>query len=261
MTGEPAPGPGTRAIGVITRQGRRAEMQDRYVVAREPEGLFVGVYDGHGGSVTVELTAQHLHLRFFAALREGVDAVAAFSRAFAEVDRLTQEQTCGTGATAFFLAGRRLVAANLGDGRLVLLRGDGVEAVTRDHRVDDPDERARVLAAGAGIDYPYVVRGDAGLMLTRSFGDRWFRPVGVIASPEVFTRTLEPADRWLVAACDGLWDELDNAAVATIVRGAAGAQRAAEALGDAVASLGDRDNLTVIVVDSGAWADPAHPPG
>ena len=251
---------GARAIGVIARQGRRAEMQDRHVVAPEPEGLFVGVYDGHGGSRVVDVTAERLHRVFFEALRAGLAAEAAFVRAFGEVDRLTCQETCGTGATALFLAGPRLVAANLGDGRLILVRGDGFEPVTRDHRLDDPGELARVLAAGAGIDYPYVMRGDAGLMPTRSFGDQWFRSVGVVASPDVFTRTLGPADRWLVAASDGLWDELENADVAALVRAAAGAQRAAQALSDTVAGLADRDNLTVIVVDTQAPNRPAGPP-
>lgn len=241
---------GSGAIGVIARRGRRSEMQDRYVVAPEPEGLFVGVYDGHGGSRVVDLTREHLHRVFFAVLREGLGAEAAFAGAFDEVDRLTRDEACGTGATAFFLAGSRLVAANLGDGRLVLVKGDGLEAVTRDHRVDDPEELARVLHAGAEIDYPYVVRGDAGLMLTRSFGDQWFRSVGVVARPDVFTRSLEPGDRWLVTASDGLWDELPNDDVAAIVRQAAGAPRAAQALSDAVAARGDRDNLTVVVVDA-----------
>jgi serine/threonine protein phosphatase PrpC len=227
-------------------------MQDRHVLVIEPEGFFGGVYDGHAGVRVAEAAGRHLHAFFFAALRRGLGAEAAFREAFAETDRLTAGEACGAGATAIFIsgvAGGQLVAANLGDGRVVVVRDDGVEAVTRDHRIDDPGERARVVAAGAWIDPPYVMRGEAGLMLTRSLGDRWFRAVGVIATPDVFVRALGPRDRWLVVASDGLWDELDNGEVASVVRGAAGAGLAALALADAVTARGGHDNVTVLVVD------------
>src|SRR6516165_1905261 len=65
-------------VGIEARQGPRAEMQDRHVVAIEPEGLFGGVYDGHGGVAVAEAAAGHLHRAFFTDLRRGADPEAAF---------------------------------------------------------------------------------------------------------------------------------------------------------------------------------------
>ena len=236
-------------VGIEARQGPRAEMQDRHVVAIEPEGLFGGVYDGHGGVAVAEAAAGHLHRAFFTDLRRGAGPEAAFREAFRQVDRLTADETCGAGATVVYVAGGRLWAANLGDGRAVLVRDAGVRAMTRDHRIDNPEERARVVAAGAGIEPPYLTRGDHGLMLTRSLGDRWFRDVGVIATPEISDLALGRPDRWVVVASDGLWDVLGNQEVAARVRAGRGPQHAARALVDAVATRGGHDYVTVLVLD------------
>ena len=51
--------------GIVSVQGRRAEMQDRYVLVEGAGGLFGGVYDGHGGQEAAEQAAAALHAWFF----------------------------------------------------------------------------------------------------------------------------------------------------------------------------------------------------
>lgn len=233
---------------MVSVQGARREMEDRYVLVAGEGGLFGGVYDGHGGDAAVRAVAAGLHPRFFEALASGRDPEAAFLQAHAAMDRQVRHRTCGTTATTFFLRAGRLTVANLGDGRLILVREGLVRALTRDHRVLDPLERPRILAAGGLIDGPYVFREDHGVMMSRGFGDVWFRAVGVIATPEVSAWDLTPADRCLVVASDGLWDELSNEAVDRIVSAVPGPQAAADALAAAVATRHGRDNLTVLVV-------------
>jgi integrin-linked kinase-associated serine/threonine phosphatase 2C len=121
--------------------------------------------------------------------------------------------------------------------------------LTRDHRVTLAAERRRVLAAGATLDGAYVVRSAQGLMVTRALGDRWFRPVGVIATPDV-TELALPADaRALIAATDGLWDVLTPTAAARMVTRAPAPQQTAAALVAAALDAGTRDNVTAVVVD------------
>jgi serine/threonine protein phosphatase PrpC len=150
--------------------------------------------------------------------------------------------------------------AHLGDSRVVRIGRVEATALTRDHRLDVPEERARVLRMGARLEPPYVVRGDRGLMMTRSFGDRWFRPVGVIAEPEVGRHALGADDVALVAATDGVWDVLGIADAAGVVRRAATAQAAADALIGAALAADAHDNVTAVVV---RLADlvPARSPG
>ena len=87
-------------------------------------------------------------------------------------------------------------------------------------------------------------------MPTRSLGDEYFEPVGVIATPDVRTEILGAQDRWIVAACDGLFDVMGNQEVAAIVNETDGAREAVDALSrEALVHRMGTDNLTVVVVD------------
>ncbi len=235
-------------IGVASAIGRRRHMEDRWAVQATPAGLFGAVYDGHGGVAAAARAAADLHPAVFRALARGRDPRAALEAAFAELDQAIAEPECGTTAAAFLLVGAALITAHVGDSRIVLVTRGGAEILTRDHRLDDPDERARVLAKGAGIEPPYVVRGGRGLMVTRALGDRWFRPVGVIAEPELGHRSLGRDDLAVVAATDGLWDVLGPEDAARAVRPADGAHAAAQALVDAAEAAGAHDNVTALVI-------------
>ena len=90
--------------------------------------------------------------------------------------------------------------------------------------------------------------GDRGLMMTRSLGDCWFRPVGVIAEPEIGRHALGIDDVALVAATDGVWDVLSLEHVAHIVRPAASARAAAAAVVQAALAAYTRDNFTAVVL-------------
>jgi serine/threonine protein phosphatase PrpC len=178
----------------------------------------------------------------------GLDPAEAFRRAFAELDATITDETCGTTVAALVVSGAAVTTAHVGDSRVVRVARRTATALTRDHRLDAPDERARVLRMGAELDPPYVVRGSRGLMVTRSLGDRWLRPVGVIAEPEVAHHALGPDDLALVAATDGLWDALDLAEAARLVRAARTPPGAAQALVQAALRSGARDNVTAVVV-------------
>ena len=62
-------------------------------------------------------------------------------------------------------------------------------------------------------------------MMTRSLGDRWFRPVGVIAEPEIGHHAVGAGDVAVVAATDGLWDVLGLDDTARLVRAARAPRR------------------------------------
>jgi serine/threonine protein phosphatase PrpC len=235
-------------VGVAADAGLRAHMEDRWAVRAAPGGLFAAVYDGHGGAAVADHAAAELHLAAIRALQAGLDAAAALERAFAEVAQATADAESGSTAAAFWLAGATLTTAHVGDSRVVRVGRTDVDALTRDHRIDAPDERARVLSMGASLDPPYVVRGGHGLMMTRSFGDRWFRPVGVLAEPEIGRHAVRAGDVAVVAATDGLWDVLGLDETARVVRAGATAAAAARALVEAALERGATDNVTAVVV-------------
>jgi serine/threonine protein phosphatase PrpC len=217
-------------------RGPRWAMEDRHVLVVRDDLVVGAVFDGHGGAAVADFAAGRLASMLDvppgAALRRIHEASAGLSG--------------GACAVAFRLAGELLEVANLGDTGLVRV-DDRVEVLSESHRVSNPAERARVLAAGAAIVGPYVVdpfTGD-GLMPTRSLGDHQFAGIGVIGEPQEWRGRFRSG--WLVAACDGLWDVLSPEELPRWLVGSA--EAAARGLAEeALEGRGSADNLTIIVV-------------
>lgn len=235
-------------VGVVSAIGLRSSMEDRHLVVARDGRLLGVVCDGHSGTGAADRVARAFPEIFWAALAESGDPAPAFVRTYAELDRSTRRLESGCGATAAFLTGTQITVAHVGDARLVLTGDGGPRQLTEDHRVTHPGERTRILESGGFIQGPYVGRGTRGLMVTRAFGDRHFRPAGIIAIPEVATHPITPADRWMILGCDGLWDVVAAAEIAPITAGCRRAQAVAATLAQAVEDRRGRDNLTILVV-------------
>jgi len=139
---------------------------------------------------------------------------------------------------------RRIIIANSGDQRAVICRGDLAIQLTNDHKPDDPNEILRIHHCGG-----YVTenkRVDGILALSRALGDADLQP-HVTYEPEVMAVDLVPEDRFLIIACDGIWDVLSNEQAVEIVKSKDTPTASAIALRDAAYGLGSSDNITVIV--------------
>ena len=207
------------------------------------------------------------------ALQSAFVAADAALGAAAHIDTQRSGATC----TAVVLERGRLAVACVGDCRCVLgkveTEGDDTNTafpfvMTRDHRPELDDERARVEACGARIDHIRAPDGSArgplrvwlhgadapGLMVTRSVGDGVASSIGVTAVPEVFVVPLERTVRFLVVATDGIWDMLSNEEVVEMVcRHLHEPETACNALVAAAsakwrATIGHADNITVGVL-------------
>ncbi len=64
----------------------------------------------------------------------------------------------GCTATACLLRGGDMWVANAGDSRTVLVKQESVVQVTTDHKPNEPNEKARILAAGGSIIFYGVWR-------------------------------------------------------------------------------------------------------
>ncbi|KAM0919954.1 hypothetical protein ACQ4PT_007839 [Festuca glaucescens] len=82
---------------------------------------------------------------------------AALTRSFARADALGALESGGTimGSTAVvaLLVRGFLLVANCGDSRAVLCRAGKAIPLSQDHKLDRPDERARVAASGDRVFY------------------------------------------------------------------------------------------------------------
>jgi serine/threonine protein phosphatase PrpC len=98
--------------------------------------------------------------------------------------------------------GNRLIVANAGDQRAVLCRGGRPYQITRDHRPDVPDEKARIEQEGGFVSENKRVNGV--LALSRALGDPELHP-HVTHVPDIFHIELTPEDKFLIIACDGVY--------------------------------------------------------
>jgi len=134
------------------------------------------------------------------------------------------------------IRGHLMYITNVGDSRLILARKE--EAIwkptqmTIDHRPENPQERARLEAAGARVE-PFIMsktglavgplrvwlktQNAPGLALSRSFGDAVANQIGVVADPDVFKVVLKKRDKFIVIACDTMFEFLSNEEVVSIV--------------------------------------------
>ncbi len=239
-------------IAIVSEIGRRKEMEDRYYLDKNFQGkgwLFGGVYDGHGGSFAAEYAADNLHKVFLEKLEADIDEEEAFIKTYEKISQEVSHQDSGTTAANFFLRNKKIFWANVGDVRIIILRKTSGLQLTRDHRLSDDEEKKRILREGGIIKEPYIVLGGQGLMPTRSMGDEKFKSVGVIATPSVGQYDIQPEDKWLIIASDGLFDEMKNEDISLCVKHCEKTSEVADLLKQEVLEeQRGEDNLTIIVV-------------
>ncbi|XP_011097001.1 probable protein phosphatase 2C 8 isoform X1 [Sesamum indicum] len=218
-------------------RGSRHTMEDAWVVLYDATLEFPGnlrcahfaIYDGHGGRSAAEYAQKHLHVNVLSAglPRELMDvkmAKKAILNGFLKTDEaLLQESAAGgwqDGATAVcvWVLGQTVFVANIGDAKAVVARSsatDGSQSgpersnplkaivLTREHKAIYPQERARIQKAGGSVGSNGRLQGR--LEVSRAFGDRQFKKVGVVATPDIHSFDLTERDQFIILGCDGLW--------------------------------------------------------
>lgn len=282
----------TLLFGSDASSGRKDFMEDRHVenAPLGPWGVFFAVYDGHGGTRCAEFAESRLHkvlhTKCKARPEKGphLDALAtAVKESFLQVDDAwmrqaeKKEMPDGTTAVVCTLSGKEgepvnLLCANLGDSRAVLCRGGEAVRISRDHKPDLKDEKERIEKAGGKVLHyggcmrvthaespPGVIKHF--LSTSRSFGDMMMKtPLPIMtAEPEMHRIQLTKTDLFMVLACDGVWDVLDDQAVCDIASQHMGDPKAAaKAIIKEAYNTKSEDNITAVVVQFG-WQLEAAP--
>jgi serine/threonine protein phosphatase PrpC len=208
--------------------------------SRVKSGYFA-IYDGHGGREAVDYIERHLHRQVARQLREGNHPARALEAAFLDTDKAMlargeYNESGSTVASALIRpstsrAGQRdLFVANVGDARAVVAvhaasaDGSGAGAnsnarsngggaplkavrLSRDHTPNDPAEADRVRRAGGAV---FRGRVDGQLAVSRAMGDHALRRSGVSALPHQQHLPLTRDHKFMIVACDGLWDVITD---------------------------------------------------
>lgn len=116
-----------------------------------------------------------------------------------------------------------LIVANAGDSRAVLSRSGQAIALSHDHKPELPLENERILKAHGTVENGRV---DGNLNMSRTLGDLQYKSDAslgpeeqkITAFPDVRIIPLTAEDEFIVLACDGIWDVVDNQLCVDIVR-------------------------------------------
>jgi protein phosphatase 2C len=116
-----------------------------------------------------------------------------------------------------------LQVINLGDCRAVLSRKGLAIPLTKDHKPNWPDEKKRIDAVNQKHQKKNEIYNDNGdwrvgdLSVSRSFGDKDNTPQ-VTHIPDSYCYQLINDDEFIIMACDGVWDVMENHEATNFVR-------------------------------------------
>ena len=133
----------------------------------------------------------------------------------------------GTTAITLLLTENTCICSNIGDSRAVI--GRYTEAwhpveLSYDHKPSNLNEKIRIEMAGGRIE-PFRDKNGGflgpdrvwlshqqlpGLAMSRSFGDLLAASVGVSCEPEIIVHNIQPSDKFIVIASDGVWEFISN---------------------------------------------------
>ena len=137
----------------------------------------------------------------------------------------------GTTCVMVLQVGEKLLCANVGDSRAILVKDNNVIVpLSIDQKPNDPEEKKRIEESGGEISQfeedgeksgPFRVwkKGEAypGIAMSRSIGDYIATTLGVIPVPKFMDEKLDKDSKFIVVASDGVWEFLDNQKVADMV--------------------------------------------
>lgn len=213
----------------VSMQGWRNQQEDSHIAELKlpnGEALF-GVFDGHGGK-EVALYVEKKFVNTFKNLAEykSGDYEAALRKCFITMDDMMNgaksqdpvtaySMSAGCTACVALVTKDSIICANSGDSRCVMARGPLAVEMSEDHKPDNAGELKRIEAAGGFVEDGRV-RGI--LSLSRALGDLEYKlnkKVGVEAQmitcvPEIRKEALTGEDKFIVIACDGIWDCLTS---------------------------------------------------
>lgn len=242
-------------IGGHSDLGRkRTENEDRFFIDGQ-RGIFL-VVDGLGGhaageraaEIAVDIIATRLSRRTGAIDKRIQEAFAlASTEIFEAASRHPEWAGMACVATVALIEEDQVTVGHVGDSRLYLLTPGKIEKITRDHSPVGELEDSQRLSEDAAMRHPRrnEVYRDLG-STAHTPNDTDFVEIHSFALPQ-------PAA--LLLCSDGLTDQMTADDIRHLIEHYAGdPEKAAHALVEAANEAGGKDNVTVILVETGDYA-------
>jgi len=268
--------------GSHSNKGKNDYNEDRAVILKplpeDPSSFFFAVYDGHGGTAASTYCQKHLHEHVATHEKYASNKKEAFIEGYKVTDKkfLKKLEDCGTTAVSCLLTqdAKKIIVANAGDSRCILASGGKAVAISEDHKPSNPNEKKRIKEADHTVEIETVLqdgkrfqlaRVDGQIAVSRAIGDGDFKDgdgppesQAITCVPDVFEREVKPNDQFLVLACDGLWDVMENQEVVDFINKLLSkaktvtdellSQICEQLTTHAVNNKGSPDNVTAVIV-------------
>eukprot|EP00474_Spongospora_subterranea_P006071 CRZ06529.1 hypothetical protein [Spongospora subterranea] len=224
--------------GSASMQGYRPTMEDAMTVVlgleNHPNAYFFAIYDGHGGHEAAIFAKKEIVKKIN--LLKVIDE-KGIRQAVAETDQEflhhTNDQRKHGSCAIISIVNRvndryDVICANIGDSRIIIgsvPKNPGgkvsFNVLTEDHKPELEREKQRIIKAGGFVDSGRV---DGTLAVSRALGDWLYKcdtsllssEQKVISVPE-FSRGSLTSNDFLLLACDGIFESLNNETVASTV--------------------------------------------
>lgn len=186
---------------------------------------FYGVYDGHGGKDISTYLKNNLSKFFTNKKVEYPLSKTYINNVYDNIQNSLKKHKCAyrSGSTCTVAiqfkdkkGNEYLNVMNTGDSRCMLCRDNFGIPLTKDHKPHWVEERHRIEQMGGKIIYDGHDWRIRDLSVSRAFGDIDATPY-LTHKPDIFRYKLDKSDKFLVLACDGLWDVMSNDEVANFV--------------------------------------------
>jgi len=243
-------------VGGLSDVGRVRELnEDNWFWDPLDEDLVLyAVADGMGGHDRGEVASQVAVATLFSAARTALETLESrevpalrdmLREAMQNANRAVVAQgeandsNMGTTLTcAMIYKGKEAIVANVGDSRAYLLRDGKLKAVSQDHSLVAYLVQLGELTAEEARTHP------SGNILVRSIGS--MPEVEV----DVYHVEVQEGD-WIMICSDGLWGEIADVDIQSIMVDNPDPQASCQALVDRANDEGGRDNTTLVIVRVG----------
>ena len=190
--------------------------QEDYNIIKESNDeteLFIGIYDGHGGSyISNYLNNNLVHYIFNQQTLTKIKIMNVYKKINKIFENNYYDEAMYSGSTAIFVLLKNIkqkiycTIANLGDCRCIIVNSKMKKTFsTIDHKPNNINEKKRIEKLGGKVYFDGFSWRIGNLNLTRAFGDFDAKPY-ISNIPDVNILKLKKDDKFIIIASDGFWD-------------------------------------------------------
>ena len=219
-------------FGHCSKQGKRKTMEDQvimknnlYVSESKCSSKFLSlfaVFDGHSGCESAKLAKKNMENILIKELISNNDIIKAIKNTIIKLDKLicNAEHDSGCTLNGFLIDKIKYIiyTINIGDSRSILISNNNViKQLSIDHKPNNAIESKRIIKNGGFITNNRIL---GVLGVSRSLGDKMLKSNDmnfVDNTPDINIHNITKNNKFLVCACDGLFDVLSNDDIGTYI--------------------------------------------